>query len=441
MALKSFYASSFFQALAEGLIKPFIPIFARSLGATNTFVGLISAIPNFVNTFSQVLWGTIADMYDRKKLMIITGGIFWALLWLPIAFIKDPMTFLILLTVQAFLAAISVPSWTVSLINETPSYKRADTSANFHTFRALGSFFGSIASGLILNQFGFVPFVFFIICFFGLLSRVPFLFVNLRSIPVYRERLMNVLKKTFDFSSIKNQKSLADLIKVMLILNFATSIGGPFYSLYTIEQLGGTKLDIAIITAVGVLFSVLFYKSWGTMINRIGRKTVMLSTIIPICFYPLVYAVSNNIFWIYIYSVIGHVSWAGFNLAVFTYLSDSIPSERRTYYVATYNMITGLSLFVAPIVGGIVADITSIWHVFIISMFLRITAALFVNTLEERTGSKPRGVFNLEFDYSGISEGLEMFITTYSMVIYDFKDRGKKFMNIGKYLKVFVNNR
>jgi hypothetical protein len=104
-------------------------------------------------------------------------------------------------------------------------------------------------------------------------------------------------------------------------------------------------------------------------------------------------------------------------------------------------MITGLSLFVAPVVGGIVADITSIWHVFIISMFLRITAALFVNMLEERTGSKPRGVFNLEFDYSGISEGLEMFITTYSMVIYDFKDRGKKFMNIGKYLKVFVNNR
>ena len=110
MALKSFYASSFFQALAEGLIKPFIPIFARSLGATNTLVGLISAIPNFVNTFSQVLWGTIADMYDRKKLMIIAGGIFWALLWLPIAFIKDPMAFLILLTVQAFLAAISVPS-------------------------------------------------------------------------------------------------------------------------------------------------------------------------------------------------------------------------------------------------------------------------------------------------------------------------------------------
>ena len=43
------------------------------------------------------------------------------------------------------------------------------------------------------------------------------------------------------------------------------------------------------------------------------------------------------------------------------------------------------------------------------------------------------------FDYSGISGGLQMFITTYSMVIYDFKDRVKKFMNIGKYLKVFVN--
>jgi MFS family permease len=377
-------------------------------------------------------------MYDRKKLMIIVGGVFWALLWIPIAFAKDPITFLMLLTIQAFLSAISVPSWTVSLINEIPSYKRGDISANVHTFRALGSFFGSIASGLILNQFGFVPFIFFIICFFGLLSRAPFLFVHLTSMPVYRERLDIVLKRTFDFSRIKKQKKLLKLIKVMLLLNFATSIAGPFFSLYALEVIGATKLDIALIAAIGVLFSVMFYKSWGTLIDYLGRKTVMLSTIIPISFLPFAYAVSNNIIWVYLYSIVAYVSWAGFNLSVFTYLSDVIPSERGTSYVATYNMITGLSSAIAPLVGGFIADITSIWHVFIISMFLRLSTIYFIDGLEEKTGLRPKGIFNLEFDYFGIADGLEMFITTYSMVIYDFRKRGRKFINLGKYLKVFT---
>jgi MFS family permease len=437
MALKSFYTSSFFQALAEGLINPFIPVFALSLGASKTLIGLISALPNFVNPFSQVFWGVIADMYDRKKLMIIAGGVFWALLWIPVAFVKDPVTFLILLLIQAFLAAISVPSWTVSLINETPSYKRGDISANVHTFRAMGSFFGTIASGLILNQFGFIYFLFFIICFFGLLSRAPFLFIHLTSIPVYKHKLTKTLKETFDFSIIKREKKLIDLIKVMLFLNFATSIAGPFFSVYVIESMGGTNLDIAIISSIGIIFSVMFYKSWGTLIDYLGRKTIMLSCILPISFIPFVYAISNNIIWIYLYSIVAHVSWAGFNLAVFTYLSDVIPSERGTTYVATYNMLTGLSTAVAPIVGGFVADLTSIWNIFIISMILRMGSIYFIRKLEEKTGSRPRGIFNLEFDYFGVLGGLEMFLTTYSMVIYDFRKKGKEFINLGKYLKVF----
>lgn len=437
MVLKSFYTSSFFQALAEGLIKPFIPIFALSLGASKTMIGLISAIPNLINTFSQVFWGVVADMHDRKKLMIMAGGVFWALMWIPIAFVKDPITFLFLLMIQSFLSAISVPSWTASLINETPSYKRGEISANVHTFRAMGSFFGAIASGLILNQFGFAPFVFMLIFFFGSLSRIPFFFVHFSSMPTYGQKISSQLKKAFNFSELAKEKKLTALIKVMLLLNFATSIAGPFFSVYVIESMAGTKLDIAIISAIGVLFSVLFYKSWGTMIDFIGRKTIMLSTIIPISFLPFVYAVSNNIVWIYIYSIVAHVSWAGFNLAIFTYLSDAIPSNRGTTYVAMYNMITGLSSFIAPMIGGFIADLTNIWNVFIISMLLRMSTIYFIEQLEEKKGLRPKGIFNLEFDYFGISSRLEMFTTTYSMVIYDFRKRGKKYVDLRKYIPPF----
>jgi MFS family permease len=421
--------------MADGLITPFISVYALYLGATKTLIGILTALPNFTNLSSQIFWGSLSDVTKRKKLMILAGGFFWAIFWIPIAFAKDPVTLIVLITAQAFLSAISVSAWTVCFMGEMPHYKRGVISGNINMISGIGSFVGTMFGGLLLNSFGFIPFLFFMVFMFGMISRIPFATIKIRNNRTSPYSFKTALKKAFDFSLIKKEKKLMSLIKTITFLNFAVSLAGPFLSVYVIQKLGGTSLDIAIITGIGAFFSILFYSSWGFLVDYLGRKTVMISCIIPISLIPFVYLISNNVIWLYLYSIISNVSWAGFNLASFAYLSDVIPTERSSYYVSVYNFITGLTTVIAPFLGGILADLFDISLVFMLSTVLRLFTFYFLDKLEEKTGLRPTGVFNFKFDYLGISYKLETFVTTYSLALYDFRKRSRSLISIKKFMK------
>lgn len=434
MSIKAFYNSTFFQSLAQNVINPFISLLALSMGASKAVIGLVTSIPNFVNLFSQILWGSLADMTKRKKLMIVAGGIFWAILWIPVAFTKDPIVLIALISLQAFLSAISVPAWTVALMRSIPAYQRGSVSGKFNSIGALGSFVGTLVGGYIVFTLGFVPFLFYITCFFGLLSMLPFFFVKLPTMPTYSSSFSSAFKKTFDIQAVIKEKKLMSLIKTITFLNFAVSLAGPFFSVYVIQKLGGSSLDVAIIAAIGALAGSLFFSTWGKLVDYLGRKTVMLGCIIPITLIPLVYVISNNVYWIYLYTVVANMSWAGFNLAAFAYLTDVVPSERGSYYISMYNFLTGLSTAVAPFIGGIIADMTSITFVFLLSTMIRAFTFYFLDRLEEKTGTRPTGILNLKFDYFGLSNRLETFVMTYSLAMYEFRKKSSDFIDIRKFL-------
>jgi len=339
MGLKPFYGSTFFRSIANGLINPFIPVFALALGASKTIIGLTTTLPNISKLFSQLLWGSLSEVTKKKKILVIVGGVLWAILWLPVALVKDPVQLIILLTIQSFLASMSIPSWTVLLIRSTPKYKRGEINGRVNTISGIGTFIGTMVAGFVLNRFGFVWFLFIVICLLGILSRVAFSF---------------------------------------------------------------------------------------------------LKEPIPISIYPLVYAVANNVFWLYLYAIINGMSWAGFNLATFVYLSDVLPTEKGPSSVSLYNLFTGLSSSIAPFVGGLIAEFTSLRFIFILSMILRFSSFTLLDRLEEKVGFKPRGIFRFGPEFFGLSYKIEMFVSTYSLLIDEARKKGRvlfDFKNIRKFVE------
>jgi len=417
--MKTFYGSSFVQGLAEQLILPFIPLYALYLGATRTMIGLVSSLPNVAGLLSQSFWGSFTETVKNKKALVVIGGIIWALFWIPIALVNNLIQLSILLAVQSTLSAISIPAWTILFIYLSPRYKRGELSGNLSTFEAFGAFIGSLVGGFVLNRFGFTYFIFLMACFFGILSKVIFLALK-QPVSVARAKsLPEVLNSAFSFSDLKKNKKMLNLVKAMTFLNFSVAIAGPFFSVYVVERLGGTVMDVAIISAIGVVSSIAFYRSWGTLVDYLGTKTVMLSCIIPISFYPFVYAMSNSLVWVYLYTIVGQMSWAGFNVATFVYLSHALPQEESSSFIGVYNMLTGMSSAVAPFIGGMIADFTGIWFVFMLSTVLRLTSLKFLDSLEEKVGLKPRGIFKLGPEYFGMFYRLEVFISTYSLLLED----------------------
>jgi len=274
------------------------------------------------------------------------------------------------------------------------------------------------------------------IFFIGLISRIFFAsFPEIKFSFKVSLEIRRKLERAFDFSEIRKDKKLLSFIKSMMFLNFSVAIAGPFFSVYIIEKLGGTVIDVAIISAIGICSAIIFYRAWGVLIDYLGKKTIMLSCLFPICFIPFVYAISNQVLWLYIYAIVAQMSWAGFNMAAFAYLSDIIPKERISSNVAFYNLLTGLSSSVAPFVGGIIADMSSIWLVFIISTLLRVFSIYFFDRLDERMGFQPKGIFKFEFDPFGISYKIENFVSTYSLVLDQVKKESRKFMKLKNLFK------
>jgi len=436
MDIKSFYTSTFFRSLADALISPFISVFALALGATQVLIGLISSLPTLASLFSQLFWGSLSESIEKKSMLIILGGIAWAVMWVPIAMVKDPVQLLFLLTIQSLLAAASAPAWTALLIQIMPVYKRMYITGNLNLISSAGALIGTLLGGLVLNAFGFVPFLFYAIAFLGVLSRLPF-FWQKEPVSYYfnNTNLASLVKRTFDFSVIRQDKELIKLITAIAFLNFSVTLAAPFMSVQIVTGLKGTLMDLALISALGVISAILFYRPWAAIIENTGKKFVMLACLIPISFIPLVYAIAPNISWPYIYEIVGTMSWAGFNLAAFAYLANILPKERSSSSVAIYNLFVGLGSAIGPFVGGIFADLIGLQYLFFLSMILRLLSGLLLDRLEEKTGFKPKMMFNLEFEPFGLGYKIENFISTYTLVVDEALRESAKALDFKRHLR------
>ena len=441
MSLRYFYKSMFFRTLAEDLITPFISIFALSLGATTTLIGLVTSLPNFASLLSQLIWGSIAENMKNKKFLVILGGLLWAFMWLPIALVQNTYQLIILLTIQAFLSSISIPASTVLLIRLTQPYKRSIATGNLNSISGVGSFIGSIVAGYILNAYGFIYFIFVLVFIFGLTSRIVFFKVKEPPEVVSRKTLKEILKSSYDITPFKKNKKLFRFTIAVMAVNLTTALTGGFFAVYVITGLKGSLLDVAIIGAIGTVSEIIFFRAWGLIGDSMNKKTIMMTTMIPISFIPLVYVVAQNVYWIYAYAIIARMSWSGFNLAVFAYMSDAISKEKISSNVTFFNLFTGLATSIGPLIGGVMADfmqkdflINGLTSLFILSAVLRFSSMIFVGRLE-KSGSSKMSLLKFGLYPMGVMQGFETFLKTYTIVVKVAKKESFKMINHFNFLK------
>ncbi|MEM5869622.1 MAG: MFS transporter [Candidatus Aenigmatarchaeota archaeon] len=415
---RSFYISQFFRSLAEAMISPFLSVYFLFLGATKFLIGLASTLPNLANLFFQLFWSSFSETTYKKKFFIIFGGIAWGLMWIPIALVKDPFLLIILLVIQSAISAASTPAWTTLLIRITSGYKIAYVQGNLNVIGKFASLIGNLIAGLILNTFGFIPFIFYIIAFFGLMSRIPFFPMREPLMPCSDRSLKSILKRTLELSNIKKEKNLVKIIIAITFLNFSVSLSSPFLSVYVITNLGGNLINITMLSIIEAIIMIIFSRPWGSVINKIGKKFVMLACILPISFIPSVYALAPSIEWIYLYQILGVMSWTGFNLAVFTYLASILPKDKTDSSIAFYNLFVGLGSAIGPVIGGIFSEFIGFRSLFFLSTILRFLSIFLIERLEEKEEQKPKLV-GFPFELFDLSYRIENFVNTYSLVMIE----------------------
>lgn len=149
---------TFFSKLSYGLILPTLSIYASSLGATHSSVGMIIAAYALVQLFTQAPVGRLSDRFGAKY--FVTGGFLGVAFsaWLhSLATRPDHLFYL-----QAFAGLATGclwPSLLALLTEEAPPSQRGKLMGIFNTIFFVGVGLGPLLGGYIATVFGAtVPF-------------------------------------------------------------------------------------------------------------------------------------------------------------------------------------------------------------------------------------------------------------------------------------------
>jgi MFS family permease len=147
--------------------------------------------------------------------------------------------------------------------------------------------------------------------------------------------------------------------KILLLLfafHLAQYLGIPIYPLYTVRSLHLS--DQIISYGTGIFNGLVFIGSLqlARVTSRFGNKRVMGTGAVFLAFYPGIMALVRNETGYLVASVVGGLAWSMVGGAIYNYLLEKVPSERRPAYLAWYNLALNAAILIASLSGPALAE-------------------------------------------------------------------------------------
>jgi len=247
---------------------PLLPIFAASIGAADTFLGLIVSVSTFTGLVSKPLFGIFSDRWGRRLWLLVALAFFVGVPFLY-PFVQTPEQLFVLRIIHGFATAIFGPV-TLAYVAESMPDNLAESLGWFGMARSGGYIIGPAVAGWLLLTMR-PEYVFTVIGLISALAIVPIL--TLKSHDATLEKRKN---KPLGQQMVATLQS--SIVTPALWLSGALE-AVTFIALYTVKAfLPVFALDAGVsVVLVGLFFSVqeaahVIVKPFGGRIgDRIGH--------------------------------------------------------------------------------------------------------------------------------------------------------------------------
>jgi DHA1 family multidrug resistance protein-like MFS transporter len=360
--LKPLYARSVVNSISGGMVNPFMGAYAVELGASSSDMGWFNSSTNIANNLMQVFWGTMSDRSKRRVPFIVFGGLILSVLWVPMMFVTSAGQLIVLLTIQALLGSMATPAWTALIGDLVPHLRLGKENASINFWASIGGTVATLVSGIFMiyvhgtiQQILFIPLV--VATLFGVASSLVMLKIKERSNPSKLDLKRNVTMDVFDIlKSARNTPSFVRYCYVEGVFNFFMSIAWPLFSITQITILNASWLQIAVLSVVQTVVTIVFQGWAGRLADTVGRKPLMVFFRFSLVTVPLAYALFPSVNSLIIVGVFWGFSQALGSASITAYLIDVSPEESRGSFTAVFNLIIGIVTFFGSLVGGYLAD-------------------------------------------------------------------------------------
>ncbi|MGC9063212.1 MAG: MFS transporter, partial [bacterium] len=367
------------------------PVLIKNLGGSNLHIGLIPAIANLGWTIPSLFGAKLIANMPRKLGFILKGTVWERVPYLIIAILllflapKNPTLTLylslLLLFVTTFAGGILFPAW-LDLIGKIiiPS-KRG-------TFFAIGGGIGGaagIVASFIAKQF-LETYPFPLNFFYCFLSASISLGISYLFISLAKEPESDVNSDEIGFSDyikslptvLKNDRNFSFYILARVIATLG-SMGVGFYTVYSLKEFALADEYAGIFSAFLLGSQTLSTFILGPIGDKRGHKLILSSGILSLTLAYLGLLLGIGSWTAYLAFTFLGINYSAFNTSGLALLIEFTDEELRAIYVALSNTIIGPFSFIAPIIGGTLANSLGYKIMFLISLILSLVGFLIMH--------------------------------------------------------------
>jgi MFS family permease len=377
------------QAAMLGLTQSYVTPFALALKATTVQIGLLTSFPNLMIALSQLAAPNLTEKVGNRKSAVLPMILVHALTFVPVMLI--PFVFhnarvwwlIALITVGSIFGSVANPAWGSLMADLVPVRLRGRYfGLRTRIVVIITLVFSFIASGVLELFAGNILWGFAILFGGAAVCRLLSFYFFSR---MYEPPLSQEGKDDQGLVDIIRQSASTNLGKFtffVALMNFGTNLASPFFAVYMLQDLhfGYTAYILNISFFAIALLAVQSF--WGRRADWAGNIKVIRITSLLVPFVPLVWLISNNMYFLIFAQIFSGFCWGGFNLVSVNFVYDSSESLSRTKYIAVFNSLSGLGLCLGALAGGYLIPIlpriqgNQLLTLFLISGLLRLVTAL-----------------------------------------------------------------
>ncbi|MCX8175336.1 MAG: MFS transporter [Candidatus Micrarchaeota archaeon] len=381
---------------------------AVALGASNFYIGTLTALPHFVGALFQFGSLSALRIAKNRKMLVMIGCLLQALTWLPVvAALVWPSEISVELIILFFslgsgFSLFINPAWSSWVSDIVPENERARYFANRNRLMQFTLFAVTFLAGVALNWLEVsigARLAFAVAFFFAFLARFSTVFLHWKTADVkYEIQLIKEIgmKHLFLLPAYRHELWFLWFVALM---SFAVQFASPFFTPYILENLNYDVGTLGVLTAVAVLAKIVSFPYWGKIIDRFGNRTALIACAYAAPFVPFLWLLSGNFWMLVLFQLYSGFVWSGYDLAVFNYALSLVSRELRPSFMSKYNIFSGVFYAAGALAGGaflqLFGDVSFLGYsgillVFLISTLMRLTVVLLFTPRLAEGGHEPQ---------------------------------------------------
>lgn len=346
--------------LGFGSVIPVLPLYAQSFGVQASAIGMAVAIYGLARIFVAVPSGQLSDRLGRRPTLAIGGiisavGSFWCAAatgypeFIVARFVSGAGAGIVLVTGQVVLADISTPE------------RRGRIISIYQGCFLFAVGIGPLPGGFLAIYFGLaMPFLAYGVASLLAMLVAWFAVKETRGMGhggagqdavgrISYRRQLHMLIKQIGFV----------LVSIVSLTNSITRTGGLFtvIPVFAALSLSLNVAEIGIGMALGSVAGVIAAYPSGVLVDRFGRKAVIVPATMMTGLSMLLFMVSPNYVWFVISCVVWGIAASVGGTAPAAYAADSAPPGMNAAAMSTFRMVGDFGYVIGPIFLGFLVDL------------------------------------------------------------------------------------